>query len=110
MASKRLVNGNIVDNANGMLVSPVTPGSVVKGASMLVGYNGKSYITYTLYLGSETFAETTQGYDASQTKPYVLNGKDVVLKANSSIKMKSSVNDNYNDKYVQVNDFDILYR
>lgn len=39
MASKRLVNGNIVDNANGMLVSPVTPGSVVKGASMLVGYN-----------------------------------------------------------------------
>ena len=39
MASKRLVNGNIVDNANSMLVSPVTPGSVVKGASMLVGYN-----------------------------------------------------------------------
>ena len=38
-ASKRLVNGNIVDNANSMLVSPVTPGSVVKGASMLVGYN-----------------------------------------------------------------------
>ena len=78
--------------------------------AVLVGYNGKSYITYTLYLGSETFAETTHGYDASQTKPYVLNGKDVVLKANSSIKMESSVNDNYNDKYVQVNDFDILYR
>lgn len=39
MASKRLVNGNVVDNANSMLVSPVTPGSVVKGASMLVGYN-----------------------------------------------------------------------
>lgn len=39
MASKRLVNGSIVDNANGMLVSPITPGSVVKGASMLVGYN-----------------------------------------------------------------------
>lgn len=78
--------------------------------AMLVGYNGKSYITYTLYLGSEAFAETTQGYDASQTKAYVLNGKDVVLKANSSIKMESSVNDNYNDKYVQVKDFDILYR
>ena len=39
IASKRLVNGNIVDNVNSMLVSPVTPGSVVKGASMLVGYN-----------------------------------------------------------------------
>ena len=39
MASKRIVNGNVVDNANSMLVSPVTPGSVVKGASMLVGYN-----------------------------------------------------------------------
>ena len=39
MASKRIVNGQIVDNSNGMLVSPVTPGSVVKGASMLVGYN-----------------------------------------------------------------------
>lgn len=39
MASKRLVNSNVVDNANSMLVSPVTPGSVVKGASMLVGYN-----------------------------------------------------------------------
>ena len=39
IASKRLVNGRIVDNVNSMLVSPVTPGSVVKGASMLVGYN-----------------------------------------------------------------------
>ncbi len=39
MASKRLVNGRIVDNAVGMLTSPITPGSVVKGASMLVGYN-----------------------------------------------------------------------
>lgn len=39
MASKRLVNGNVVDNVNSMLVSPITPGSVVKGASILVGYN-----------------------------------------------------------------------
>lgn len=38
-ASKRLVNGEVVDNANSMLVSPITPGSVVKGASILVGYN-----------------------------------------------------------------------
>ena len=39
IASKRLVNGRVVDNVNSMLVSPVTPGSVVKGASILVGYN-----------------------------------------------------------------------
>lgn len=39
MAGKRLVNGNIVDNTTSILTSPITPGSVVKGASILVGYN-----------------------------------------------------------------------
>lgn len=39
MASKRLVNGRVVDNVTSILTSPITPGSVVKGASMLVGYN-----------------------------------------------------------------------
>lgn len=39
MASKRLVKGTIVDNIISILTSPITPGSVVKGASMLVGYN-----------------------------------------------------------------------
>ena len=39
MASKRLVNGEIVDNTTSILTSPIMPGSVVKGASMLVGYN-----------------------------------------------------------------------
>ena len=39
MASKRIVNGQIVDNTTSILISPITPGSVVKGASMLVGYN-----------------------------------------------------------------------
>ena len=39
MASKRLVNGRIVDNVTSILTSPITPGSVVKGASMLVAYN-----------------------------------------------------------------------
>ena len=37
MASKRLVNGEIVDNVRNILMNPITPGSVVKGASMLVG-------------------------------------------------------------------------
>lgn len=39
MASKKYVNGNIVDNITSILTSPITPGSVVKGASILVGYN-----------------------------------------------------------------------
>ena len=39
MASKRLVNGQIVDNTTSILTSPIMPGSIVKGASMLVGYN-----------------------------------------------------------------------
>ncbi len=39
MASKKLINGEVVDNVRSILTSPITPGSVVKGASMLVGYN-----------------------------------------------------------------------
>lgn len=39
IASKKLVNGEIVDNVTSILTSPITPGSVVKGASILVGYN-----------------------------------------------------------------------
>lgn len=39
MSSKRIVNGEIIDNTSSVLTSPITPGSIVKGASMLVGYN-----------------------------------------------------------------------
>ena len=39
MASKQVKDGNIIDNTTSILTSPVTPGSVVKGASILVGYN-----------------------------------------------------------------------
>ncbi len=39
MAGKKFVNGTIIDNTTSILISPITPGSVVKGASMLVGYN-----------------------------------------------------------------------
>lgn len=38
MASRKLVGDKFVDNTNSTLISPITPGSVVKGASMLVGY------------------------------------------------------------------------
>lgn len=39
MASKKLIGNEIVDNIASILTSPITPGSVVKGASILVGYN-----------------------------------------------------------------------
>ncbi len=39
MASKKIVNGEIRDNTISLLTEPIMPGSVVKGASMLVGYN-----------------------------------------------------------------------
>ena len=39
MASKKVVGDKVVDNTTSILTSPITPGSVVKGASMLVGYN-----------------------------------------------------------------------
>lgn len=39
MTSKKIVNGEIVDNTTSILTSPIMPGSIVKGASMLVGYN-----------------------------------------------------------------------
>lgn len=39
MASKKLVGDDIVDNTVSILTSPIMPGSIVKGASMLVGYN-----------------------------------------------------------------------
>lgn len=52
MASKKIVNGNIIDNVTSMLISPITPGSVVKGASMLVAYN-----TGAVYIGEEILDE-----------------------------------------------------
>ncbi len=39
MASKKIANGKIIDNTESILTSPITPGSVIKGASILVGYN-----------------------------------------------------------------------
>ncbi len=38
IASRKIVGDKIIDNVNSILISPITPGSVVKGASMLVGY------------------------------------------------------------------------
>ncbi len=52
MASKKIVNGEIVDNISSILTSPITPGSVVKGASILVGYN-----TGAIHIGEKMIDE-----------------------------------------------------
>ena len=39
MASKKVVGDKVVDNTTSIMISAITPGSVVKGASMLVAYN-----------------------------------------------------------------------
>ena len=39
MASKKIVGDKVVDNTTSIMTSAITPGSVVKGASMLVAYN-----------------------------------------------------------------------
>ena len=39
MVSRKIENGVFKDNTISILTQPITPGSVVKGASMLVGYN-----------------------------------------------------------------------
>ena len=39
MASKQLVGDKVIDNTTSIFLLPITPGSVVKGASMLVAYN-----------------------------------------------------------------------
>ena len=55
-ASKKYENGEIVDNVTSILTSPITPGSIVKGASILVGYNtgaihiGESMLDECVYI------------------------------------------------------------
>lgn len=68
IASKRLVNGSVVDNVNSMLVSPITPGSVVKGASMLVGYN-----TGVIQIGEKMYDECVKIAGAPRKCSSVLN-------------------------------------
>ena len=52
MASKKIVNGQVVDNVRSILTNPITPGSVVKGASILVGYN-----TGAIHIGEQLVDE-----------------------------------------------------
>ena len=68
MASKKLVNGKIVDNVVSILTSPVTPGSVVKGASMLVAYN-----TGAIKIGERLLDECVKVTGANEKCSSVLN-------------------------------------
>ena len=68
MASKKLVNGRIVDNITSVLTSPVTPGSVVKGASMLVAYN-----TGAIKVGERLLDECVKVAGANEKCSSVLN-------------------------------------
>lgn len=52
MSGKKYVDGDIIDNTTSILISPITPGSVVKGASMLVGYN-----TGAIHIGEKMLDE-----------------------------------------------------
>lgn len=52
MASRKIKDGKIVDNTTSILTNPITPGSVVKGASILVGYNSGA-----IHIGSEMVDE-----------------------------------------------------
>lgn len=81
MASKKIVNGKIVDNVTNMLISPVTPGSVVKGASMLVGYN-----TGAIKIGEYLVDECVKVAGAPEKCSYVTLGNinDIVAMAKSS--------------------------
>lgn len=81
MASKKIVNGNIVDNVTGMLISPITPGSVVKGASMLVGYS-----TGVIKVGEYMLDECIKVSGAPEKCSYVTLGliDDITALAKSS--------------------------
>ncbi len=81
MASKKIVNGKIVDNVTNMLISPITPGSVVKGASMLVGYD-----TGVIQMGEYLVDECVKVAGAPEKCSYVTLGNidDITAMAKSS--------------------------
>ena len=81
MASKRLVNGQIIDHTTSLLTSPITPGSVVKGASMLVGYN-----TGAIHIGEQLVDECIKVAGVAEKCSYRTLGliDDITAMAKSS--------------------------
>ena len=81
MASKQIKDGKIIDNTTSLLTSPVTPGSVVKGASILVGYNEGA-----INIGSYILDECIQIKGTNQKCSYHTLGRinDITALAKSS--------------------------
>lgn len=81
MASKQIVNGKIIDNTTSILTSPVTPGSIVKGASILVGYN-----TGALHIGDYIVDECIKVRGTNEKCSYMTLGRinDITALAKSS--------------------------
>lgn len=81
MSGKKYVNGNIVDDTPSLLTSPITPGSVVKGASMLVGYN-----TGAIHIGERILDECVKVAGVAEKCSYRTLGviDDITALAKSS--------------------------
>lgn len=68
ISSRKIVGDKIIDNVNNILISPITPGSVVKGASMLVGYE-----TGAIKFGEKMLDECVKVAGAPEKCSSVLN-------------------------------------
>lgn len=81
MSGKKYVNGTIVDDTPSLLTSPITPGSVVKGASMLVGYN-----TGAIHIGERLLDECVKVAGVAEKCSYRTLGviDDITALAKSS--------------------------
>ena len=81
MSSKKIVGNEVVDSTTSILTSPITPGSVVKGASMLVGYN-----TGVIKIGERMVDECIQVAGVPEKCSYKTLGRinDITALAKSS--------------------------
>lgn len=91
MASKRLVNGEVRDNINSILMQPITPGSVVKGASILVGYN-----TGAIHIGESMLDECVKvsGVSEKCSSVYdlgVINDITALAKSSNVYQFKTAI-------------------
>lgn len=92
MASKKIVNGEIVDNITSILTSPITPGSVVKGASMLVGYNtGAIHIGETMLDECVKIAGIEKEKCSSVNNLGVINDITALAKSSNVYQFKTAI-------------------
>ena len=98
MASRKIKDGKIIDNSSNILTNPITPGSVVKGASMLVGYNSG-----VIHIGSEIVDECIKVRGVPKKCSYHTLGRidDITALAKSSniYQMKTAIRVNEEEYY-----------